>query len=1003
MATLAEVNVRIGADISRFQKGLKDAEKSMTRLAGQFNKIGNNLSLGVTLPLAGAAAAAATIAAGFETSTTQIENLVGVQGAELDELKRKFAELGPVVGKTQKELADAALFITGAGLRGSDALDALEASAKASAVGLGDQVAIAKVAGAAVAAYADSNLTAGEAIDKLLGIVREGNAEASELAPVLGSVLPVASQLGVSFDEVGANIAVFTKLGIGASTAADGLRSLLGNLLKPSEQASKELARFGLTAEDVRKSIRENGLAQSLQDLIAVFDGDLEGLSRVFGDVQGFTNVLATAGAQGEVYNATLESIRKSSGSVEQAFQKTSNTAEFKLKKALAGLNVTATKFGATILPIATDLLDLITPIIEGFADMDKEAQKFVLTTAAAAAAIGPLSKGIGTAVEGYSTLRATVKSVNEIQRTFQSNYKASLEAITATGGAVAPLKAGLNAAALAFKGLGSAAQLGVIGIGLAAVTALVAAVVSLNSELSTTEKITAGVKEVTDSVEKSIVSERTEVERLSTILRDNASSYEQKKKALNDLKAISPEFFGNLDSEKIKTEDLNTALEGYLANLRKVTREKLFKDRIDQLEIERIEKLEELQKAQSQQQLTGPVGPSGPAGEPGARASVAGAAAAANAREATIKGLQADIEELAKLQQEYTDIILGKKTPEGDLGVFFDGIFEGSPFEEGKKKTEEGVTEIVRVLKAKSEEIEPLSIPVTLPPTANLDESLGVILKKVKSKIDTTAPQVAASLELVVNPMNDIGRAFDVIDAKGIIFGETFDVVGEKVKVLKDVMVQLLEEGADPLGNSVQYVNDLITQMSEGIVKIDDDMQKLSESIGNVIESGLENFLIAGADALGQFFAEGMSGKELMMAAVEPLLTVMTEVGKLAIQAGIAIDAIQKSLATLNPFVAIAAGVALIGLAAFIRTRLRQNASPRAFAEGGIVTGPTVGLVGEAGPEVIFPLSDLKRFIGNNQGTVNVVGTLYGDDIRLSNERAARRQTRRVGYNPFQ
>jgi len=40
-------------------------------------------------------------------------------------------------------------------------------------------------------------------------------------------------------------------------------------------------------------------------------------------------------------------------------------------------------------------------------------------------------------------------------------------------------------------------------------------------------------------------------------------------------------------------------------------------------------------------------------------------------------------------------------------------------------------------------------------------------------------------------------------------------------------------------------------------------------------------------------------------------------------------------------------------------------------FADGGIVTGPTVGLVGEAGPEAIIPLSQLGRFGGGQ--TVNV------------------------------
>lgn len=65
-------------------------------------------------------------------------------------------------------------------------------------------------------------------------------------------------------------------------------------------------------------------------------------------------------------------------------------------------------------------------------------------------------------------------------------------------------------------------------------------------------------------------------------------------------------------------------------------------------------------------------------------------------------------------------------------------------------------------------------------------------------------------------------------------------------------------------------------------------------------------------------------------------------------------------------------------------------------FADGGIVSGPTVGLMGEyaganTNPEVIAPLNKLKDMIGGQ--TVQVQGMISGEDIYLSNDRYSRRK----------
>jgi|DEB0MinimDraft_6_1074348.scaffolds.fasta_scaffold02241_2 hypothetical protein len=72
------------------------------------------------------------------------------------------------------------------------------------------------------------------------------------------------------------------------------------------------------------------------------------------------------------------------------------------------------------------------------------------------------------------------------------------------------------------------------------------------------------------------------------------------------------------------------------------------------------------------------------------------------------------------------------------------------------------------------------------------------------------------------------------------------------------------------------------------------------------------------------------------------------------------------------------------------------------AFADGGIVSAPTLGLMGEysgvkSNPEVIAPLNKLKGMIGNRDTNVNVTGgfRLEGQDLIMALQRAERNRTR--------
>ena len=107
-----------------------------------------------------------------------------------------------------------------------------------------------------------------------------------------------------------------------------------------------------------------------------------------------------------------------------------------------------------------------------------------------------------------------------------------------------------------------------------------------------------------------------------------------------------------------------------------------------------------------------------------------------------------------------------------------------------------------------------------------------------------------------------------------------------------------------------------------------------------------------------------------------------------------------------LIPGLGLAAGFALIAIGAAIKgmsTRLQTQGVPLdgAFAKGGIVSGPTVGLLGEYSgarhnPEVIAPLDKLKSMIGSNCSQ-NLSGefVVRGQDLVVALQRAERNRNR--------
>jgi hypothetical protein len=162
-------------------------------------------------------------------------------------------------------------------------------------------------------------------------------------------------------------------------------------------------------------------------------------------------------------------------------------------------------------------------------------------------------------------------------------------------------------------------------------------------------------------------------------------------------------------------------------------------------------------------------------------------------------------------------------------------------------------------------------------------------------------------------------------------------------------------------------------------------------KQVNSIISDTATNAIVQFGENLGK--ALGGEKVDLFGGFIELLSNGLQSIGKALIAYGAAMDAFKKAFS--NPYAAIAAGVALVAIGVGLKTAISQtsgeNTGVQKFAKGGIISGPTMGLMGEypgasSNPEVVAPLDKLKDMIGGGGGGTFV---LRGQDLLLSVNRA--------------
>jgi len=227
-------------------------------------------------------------------------------------------------------------------------------------------------------------------------------------------------------------------------------------------------------------------------------------------------------------------------------------------------------------------------------------------------------------------------------------------------------------------------------------------------------------------------------------------------------------------------------------------------------------------------------------------------------------------------------------------------------------------------------------------------DIQLAIVKLRVALKDSSSFAETESTLKQIYDDeirliQLQLAKKLKLADDNGVAMKIAYTEYG----IAEQAIIQKNNDAVNKLTDAQGNIVGAITKKNSKIVLT--ELQQLNEDLGFVITDGLVNAL----SGIGQAIGEGLAnGTNILKGAGKSLLASMgallTQFGKMVLEVGIGILAVDLGLSSLNPAVAIGAGIALIALGSAFSASAK-NIAPSGGG-GGNVSGASTNAGGGLG-----------------------------------------------------
>lgn len=484
---LAPLMVDIKADIKTFKDdmskasvaGVAEAKKiskelsNVTKAGEKLSKAGTNLTKFVTVPLAGAGVAVGKMGMDFESSFAKVSTLLDSNVVDFNKYKKNLLKASDDSKVAVGEFSEAVYGSISAGVDQTKAIEFTTNAMKLAKGGFTDGAKAVDVLTTAINGYNMTSEDSTKISDLLITTQNLGKTTVDELASSMGTVIPVASSVNYGIEELSASYAQLTKNGIATAESGTYLKSMLSELGKSGSITDKTLRKLtGKGFADLKKE------GKSTTEILGMINKEAKknnkSLKDMFGSVEAGSAALVLMKGDGVEYNEMLDSMGKSAGATQQAFDKMDATPAEQLKGAINKLKNSAIQLGVKVIPVVTKITNGISNVADKFSNLSDEQQENILKWGGIALAAGPVIKLIGGGISTFVKIKSAIGGTSKALSILSAGSKL---AATATAGVTtaAGTAAGATGLGALTTGLGGAVvaaapfALAIGGVGLAA------------------------------------------------------------------------------------------------------------------------------------------------------------------------------------------------------------------------------------------------------------------------------------------------------------------------------------------------------------------------------------------------------------------------------------------------------------------------------------------------------------------------------------------------------
>ena len=469
-------------DISGFISGLNQANAEaqaktrtlentfgdgLSTIGGKITGAGKTLTMGLTAPILGAGAAAVKTTADFDKSMSQVKAVSGATGDDFDALRNKAREMGATTKFSASDAADAMNYMAMAGWKTNDMLSGISGIMDLAAASGEDLGTTSDIVTDALTAFGKSANDSGHLADIMAAASSNANTNVSMLGESFKYVAPLAGAMNYSMEDTSVALGLMANAGIKASQGGTSLRTVLTNMLNPTDEMAKAMDDLGISLQN------EDGSMKSLHDVMvelrsgfgslkvsqedfeegigaldaALANGEItqeeynaqvdDWINKTFtaedalkaqtaatlAGKTGLSGLLAIVNASEEDFDKLTNAVNNSEGAAHDMAVTMQDNLAGQLEILKSGLQELAISFGDIMMPAIRGFADYVTGLVEKLNNLDENQKQIILTIGMVIAAVGPLLLVIGTVISSVAGLIKNFYTISEAITKVKSGF----------------------------------------------------------------------------------------------------------------------------------------------------------------------------------------------------------------------------------------------------------------------------------------------------------------------------------------------------------------------------------------------------------------------------------------------------------------------------------------------------------------------------------------------------------------------------------------------------